>query len=66
MNLIRISLAIGWTAKNRLLNPLRGLVAVMGGALFSFAYLLLRSFGGTQSLHHLLLGRQQGAYDVAN
>ncbi|MEQ8744688.1 hypothetical protein [Parasphingorhabdus sp.] len=66
MNLIRISLVIGWTAKNRLLNPLRGLVAVMGGALFSFAYLLLRSFGGTQSLHHLLLGRQQGAYDVAN
>ena len=66
LHLLAVAFWLGWTAKNRMLGLLVGLVAIMGGALFSFAYLLLRSFGGDQSLRHLLLGRQQGVPDVAN
>jgi hypothetical protein len=56
-HLILMALWLWWTEKNRMLAPLVGLLAIMGGALFSFGYLLVRSFGGDQSLRHLLLGR---------
>jgi hypothetical protein len=56
-HLVMMAVWLGWTAKNRALAPLVGLFAIIGGAFFSFAYLLVRSYGGDQSLRHLLLGR---------
>lgn len=56
-HLFLMAMWLGGTAKTRMLAPLIGLFAIMGGALFSFAYLLVRSYGGDQSLRHLLLGR---------
>lgn len=56
-HLVMMAVWLWWTTKNRALAPLTGVFAIMGGALFSFAYLLVRSFGGDQSVRHLLLGR---------
>lgn len=49
---------LGWTAKNKLAALPVAIAAVLGGGLFTFAYLIVRSFGGDGSLAHLLLGRQ--------
>jgi hypothetical protein len=60
-HLLLMALWLWWTEKNRMLAPAFGLLAVMGGAFFSFGYLLVRSFGGDKSMSHLLLGRHHKA-----
>ncbi len=57
VHLILVALWLWRTEKNRMLAPLVGLLAIMGGALFTFAYLLVRSYGGDGTISHLLLGR---------
>ena len=56
-HLLLVGVWLGATAKNKLTAPLVAIGAVLGGGLFSFAYLIVRSFGGDGSLAHLLLGR---------
>ncbi len=56
-HLLLVGLWLGGTAKNKWLGPVVGLLAVLGGGFFTFAYLLVRSLGGDRSLGHLLLGR---------
>lgn len=56
-HLLLMALWLWWTEKNRMLAPVVGLLVIMGGALFSFGYLLIRSFGGDKSIRHLLLCR---------
>lgn len=58
LHLVLVGLWLGWTAQHRMLAPLVALLTVLGGGCFTFAYLLVRSFGGDQSIAHLLLGRQ--------
>lgn len=57
-HLVLAGLWLGWTAQRRLLSPLIAVLAIIGGGCFTFAYLLVRSFGGDGSIAHLLLGRQ--------
>jgi hypothetical protein len=57
-HLVLVALWLGWTAKRPLLGPVVALLSILGGGLFSFAYLFVRSFGGDGSLGHVLLGRQ--------
>lgn len=64
LHLLALALWLGWTARSKKLAPVVALATVTGGALFSFAYLLVRSFGGDQSVRHLLLGRHQGGADA--
>jgi hypothetical protein len=59
-HLLLMAAWLWWTAKDRMLAPLVGLLAIMGGAFFSFGYLLFRSYGGDKSVRHLLLGRHHG------
>jgi hypothetical protein len=56
-HLLLVALWLGWTAQRRLLAPAIGLAAILGGGLFTFAYLLARSFAGDGTIRHLLLGR---------
>lgn len=58
LHLVLVALWLGWTAQHKMLAPLIALLAVLGGGCFTFAYLLNRSFGGDQSIAHLLWGRQ--------
>jgi hypothetical protein len=58
LHLVLVALWLGWTAQRKMLAPLVALLAVIGGGCFTLAYLLIRSFGGDQSIAHLLLGRQ--------
>lgn len=56
-HLLFVGLWLGGTAQRRWTGPLICIGAIVGGGLFSFAYLLVRSFSGDGSLAHLLLGR---------
>lgn len=56
-HLLLVGLWLGLTARSKLTAPLVAVAAVLGGGLFSFAYLIVRSLGGDGSLAHLLLGR---------
>ena len=56
-HLVLVGAWLGWTAQRRLAAPVIAVLAVLGGGLFSFAYLLARSFAGDGSIAHLLLGR---------
>jgi len=63
-HLLLMAFWMWWTEKNRLFAPLVGLLAIVGGAFFSFAYLLFRSFGGDKSLSHFLLGRHHKTGEI--
>lgn len=56
-HLLLVGLWLGSTAQRRWSAPLVGLAAVIGGGLFAFGYLLVRSFGGDGSISYLLLGK---------
>lgn len=58
LHLLMVALWLGWTAERKMLAPLIALLVVLGGGCFTFAYLLVRSFGGDQTVTYLLLGRQ--------
>ena len=56
-HLLLVGVWLGATVKNKLTAPFVAIGAVLGGGLFSFAYLIVRSFGSDGSLAHLMLGR---------
>ena len=64
-HLLLAALWLWWTEKNRLAAPFVGLFTILGGGLFSFAYLLVRSFKSDGSVGHLLLGRHYRSGDAA-
>jgi hypothetical protein len=47
-----------WSASNRALGLLFGLLAVLGGAVFTFAYLLVQTFKHGGNIKAVILGRQ--------
>lgn len=53
-----VALWLGWMAERPWFGLIVGLSAVLGGVIFSFDYLLARSFDGDSNLSRLLLGRQ--------
>jgi hypothetical protein len=48
-----------WSAKNRALGVLFALLAITGGAMFTFAYLLVRTFQTDGNIRAVLLGRHE-------
>ncbi|MEY4238992.1 MAG: hypothetical protein RL339_1593 [Pseudomonadota bacterium] len=55
--LLLIAAWMVWHAKSRLLGTLFAALSVMGGGLFTFAYLLVQSFSTKGNLTAVLLGR---------
>lgn len=64
IHLLLVALWLGVTARHKWLGPVIGLFAILGGGVFTCAYLLVRSYGGDGSLRHLLLGRRHVAGDA--
>lgn len=55
--LLLIAAWMVWRAQSRLLGAVFAVLSVMGGCLFTFAYLLIQSFRTKGNLAALLLGR---------
>lgn len=50
-----------WSAKTRLVGLLCGVLSILGGGLFTFAYLLIASFRTNGDIKAVLLGRHHHA-----
>jgi hypothetical protein len=57
-HLLLVAAWMVWSASNRALGLLFGLLAVLGGAIFTFAYLLVQTFKHGGNIKAVILGRQ--------
>lgn len=55
--LLLIAVWLVWSAANRALGILYGMLAILGGGLFTFAYLFVQTFRHDGSIVALVLGR---------
>lgn len=59
--LLLIAVWMVWRSKSRLLGVLFAVLSIMGGCLFTFAYLLVQSFRAKGNMAAVLLGRHYSA-----